>query len=87
MHQYDTYFKARAKDHLAYQQILLFQTNNIINHKGERETIDSLIIGPLKNVWSGALSNKIGNLAQCNDHGVHSNDTIDFIFISKVLKN
>ena len=46
MHQYDTYFKARAKDHLAYQQILLFQTNNIINHKGERETIDSLIIGP-----------------------------------------
>ena len=46
---------------------------------GKKETIESLLNGPMKEVWERAVSNKFGRLVQGNVHGVTSIDTIDFI--------
>ena len=47
-------------DHIVSQHLFPFQTNQIYNHKEEKEAIISLIVGPNKEVWLRALSNKLG---------------------------
>ena len=74
------HFKARAKYHLLSQHIFQIQTNTIYNHKGKEETITSLIIGPNKHVWLCAIGNKLIWLAQGNNHGVQSTETINLNF-------
>ena len=54
---------------------------------GKRETPDSLLTGPNKDVWIKATSNELGRLAQGNDHGVSPTDTIDFITHDQVPRN
>ena len=80
LHCYGENFRARSADHLVAQQIFRFQTNHIYKHKGKKETVTSLIIGPNKQIWLRALSHKVGQLVQGSDHGVQSTVTIDFIF-------
>ena len=53
---------------------------HIFNDLGEKQTLDMLLEGENKKVWSQALSNELGRLAQGNDAGVRSTDAIDFIF-------
>ena len=60
-------------------QFLYPIANHIYNHRGKKETIDSLRASPQKEVWEKALSNEWGRLAQGNVHGVNATDTIDFI--------
>jgi len=56
------------------------RVNHIYNEKtGKRETIDSLLNSPTRDVWIRALSNEWGRLAQGNNEGVIYQDAIDFI--------
>ena len=53
--------------------------NHICTKEGKKETIDSLLNGPNKNIWEKSLRNDWGRLAQGNMHGVRHADTIDFV--------
>ena len=62
--------------------------NHIYNEKtGKRETIDSLLNSPTRDVWIRALSNEWGRLAQGNNEGVVYQDAIDFISKNDVPKD
>lgn len=67
----------------------LYPTANHIYNEvtGKRETIDSLLNGPRSDVWSQALSNEWGRLAQGNDAGVVFQDAIKFIPQSEVPRD
>ena len=86
-HQYVTNLRSRAADHLLAKYIFQFQQNHIYIHKVEKKTISSLIIAPKKHVWLLTLNNKLGRLDQGNNLGVQYNDTVDFVFRSKVPNN
>ena len=87
---WDLYHKSMARISELLRHIVLYPNTfynstqiTFTTKKGKKETITSLIIGPNKNVWLRATSNKLGRLDQDNYHGVQSTDTINFIFISK----
>ena len=87
-HEYGTRFKSQAADYLLaqhlFQTILQPQVNHIYNSQGKKETIDTLLKGADRDIWTQALSNEIGRLAQGNDAGVRFTDTIEFILKSEV---
>jgi hypothetical protein len=72
-------FRHQATQYLAAQHVFQPTVNHIYNQHGKKETIDSLLRGPNKEVWKKAISNKFGRLAQGNIFGVTATDTIDFI--------
>ena len=53
--------------------------NHIFRPDGKKETIDSVLQGSDRDIWRQSLSNEWGRLAQGNDNGVLSTETIDFI--------
>lgn len=61
-HSYGTRFKSQAAEHLLAQHIFrnLFDLEDTVNHiydeNGKRETVDSLINSPNKDVWMHALN-------------------------------
>jgi len=61
-----------------------FSDNHIYKSDGTKETIDTLLQGPDKHIWTKSLSNDWGRLAQGNDSGVKGTDTIKFISKSEV---
>ena len=69
-----TRFFTAAAAHL-YQPML----NHIYRPDGKKETIDSVMQGSDRKIWNQSLSNEWGRLAQGNNKGVTSTDTIDFI--------
>ena len=82
-------FKAQFIDYLMVQHIYEACYNPSIRHiykpNGSKETTNSVLRGPHKDIWSKSLSNEWGWLAQDNAHDVQSTDTIDFISKSDVL--
>ena len=64
-------------------------STDTINHiyQGQhKETIDTLIEGPSKEVWQQALSNELGRLSQGNEK-VSGTDTISFINKNTIPRN
>lgn len=61
--------------------------NHISRPDGKRETIDTFLKGSDRTVWLRSLSNEWGRLAQGNDFGVSSTDTIDFIPKTQIPTN
>ena len=53
----------------------------------KKETIDSILQGSDRKIWTQSLSNEWGRLAQGNNNGVQSTDTINFIQSHEVPKN
>ena len=53
--------------------------SHIDDSTGKKLSIDKLLSGLDSNIWSQALSNKIGRLTQGNDAGVSWTDTMEFI--------
>ena len=90
-HSYGTRFKAQAAEFLLAQHLFgndyFPVVNHIYNEFGKRETVDTLINGPNKDVWLQALSNEFGRCAQGNDAGVRYTDAIEFIPKSEVPKD
>ena len=77
--------------HLATRQLLAqhtfnYQANHIYKPNGTKETIDSMLTGPSRVLWTQSLSNEWGRLAQGNSNGVRSTNTIEFIFQHNVPK-
>ena len=86
-----TNFKGLAADNLLAQHIFQQQTSPMINHifkeDGTKETLESLLAGPDKDVWNTALSNEWGRLAQGNKHGIKFSDTIEFVAAHNIPLN
>ena len=61
--------------------------NHICTVDGKRETINSLITGSNKDIWTKSLSNDWGLLAQGNSLGINGTDTIEFIHQHQVPKD
>ena len=81
-------FRHRATRSLTASAAHLYQptVNHIYRPDGKKETIDSLLQGSDRALWTQSLSNEWGRLAQGNDKGVVSTDTIDFITKEEVPK-
>ena len=59
--------------------------NHIYDDNGKKLKIHDLMSDPsTTNVWTRAMSNELGRLAQSNKYGVKSTDTIEFIPRSEV---
>ena len=86
-----TNFRALAADTLLAQHLFDNYFNPKVQHiykaNGKRETVDSVLKGPDHEIWNTALSNEWGRLAQGNQHGVKSTDTIEFIPKTQVPSN
>ena len=87
---YPQCYKSRAATYLLANQ--LFQptqqhSGSIYNADGSKASLDDLLTGTDKLVWTSALSNEWGRLAQGNAAGVAWTDTIDFIPHSEVPQN
>ena len=61
--------------------------NHIYQHDGKKGTIDTLLNGSNRDIWTQSLSNEWDQLAQGNDAGVIATDTVDFIHQHEVPKN
>ena len=55
------------------------QIQNIYTDTGKKETMDTLLSGPNKKIWTTALSNELGRLAQGVGSDIRGTDTIVFI--------
>ena len=86
--KYSQNFRARAATHLIAQHVYSVNhpTSNpsqscmhIFNDTGKKKSLDDLLTGTDKDVWTKSLSNELGRLAQGNVHGIKATDTIDFI--------
>ena len=53
--------------------------HHIFRPDGTKETIDTILRGSDRDIWTKSLSNEWGRLAQGNHAGVNYTDTIDFI--------
>ena len=87
-------YRGLAADYLYAQHIFsqcispIFLANHIFDENGKKQTLDNLLKGNHgKTRWAPALSNEWGRLAQGNDLGVESTDTIDFISFDQVPQN
>ena len=74
----------------AAQYLALTERFNQILHMfdkdGEKETLDSLLQGPMAKTWKESLSNELGRLAQGIRH-ISGNDVIDFISYLDIPKH
>lgn len=61
--------------------------SHIFNDKGKKETVDSLLNGPDKDIWTCSMSNELGRLAQANIHGIKATNTIDSVAKADVPAN
>ena len=52
--------------------------NHIFDKFGKKESLDSLLRGPMKKIWQLSVTREIGRLAQ-GILNVQGNDAIDFI--------
>ena len=85
-HKLGTNFKDLASRLLVAQHMFQHKACHIFRPNGTKETIDSMLQGPLRAVWEKSLSNEWGRLAQGNKYGVRSTDTIDFVHKHEVPK-
>ena len=60
--------------------------NHIFNDKGKKQSIDNLIIGPMKTTWLRSTANELGRIANGIPDRVRGTDCIEFIPKSKVPK-
>ena len=86
-----TRFRHFALQHLscsfAFQKVKSqMALNHIFNAEGKKMSMDSLLTGPDSTIWTTALSNELGRLAQGIGDRVVSTDTIDFIMKQEVPK-
>ena len=58
--------------------------NHIYDINGKRLTVDKLLKGPQAPIWTKSLSIELRQLAQGNQYGVSSTDTIEFIHLHEV---
>ena len=79
-----TNFRSMAAQYLVAEEIFMPRVNHIFRPDGKKETIDTLLQGSDRKIWTRSLSNEWGRLAQGNDHGVVATDTIDFIYRHEV---
>ena len=61
-----------------------YPINHVYNEKGKKETIDTFLSGPMKDVWVKSISNEYGRLTQGNKYGVKCTDCFDFILKNEV---
>ena len=74
------WYRTCATDSLQAQHIFQPSVSHIFDATGKKQSLDSLLQGPNGDTrWNPALSNEWGCLAQGNDAGVESTNTIDFI--------
>ena len=52
--------------------------NHMYDQMGKKQSLDSLLKGPTKNIWERALTNELGRLAQ-GINNIEGNDVVDFI--------
>ena len=69
-------FSAPSKDHQYHPQLIL---QHIFNDNGKKLTIDKLLNGKDKEIWSRACGNEIGRLAGGIKNRVQGTNTIEFI--------
>ena len=74
-----TNFRQLAVQYLTAQHLFQLCTNHIYRPDGKKETIDTLLKGSDRDIWTQSLSNEWGRLAQGNDNNVSATDTIEFI--------
>jgi hypothetical protein len=72
------------RESLQHVQHFEFHAHHIFNSQGKKETMDSLLAGDDSTIWTQALSNELGRLAQGIHGRVVATDTIDFIQRSEV---
>ena len=69
---------------LTAQEYIVPKLQHVYDINEKRHSLEKPINGDNKVVWIQALSNEWGRLAQCNDAGVESTDTIRFVHFSEV---
>ena len=80
-----TNFKHLAAQFLKQQHYVAQMMNHIYDVNGKKQSLDKLLNGKdSETKWFPALSNEWGRLAQGNDSGVESTNTIEFISYSEV---
>ena len=83
-----TNFKKFQLQYLFATEFFTPKVNHIYNKiTGKRETADTLLKGPDKDIWDRAVSNEIGRLARGNKYGVTFTETIEFIALHEVPEN
>ena len=85
--KHGTNFSNMAVNQIVAEQTFQLRANHIYRPDGRKETIDTLLQGSDRLIWTQSLSNEWGRLAQGNDAGVQPTDTIDFIHQHEVPKN
>ena len=80
-------YKDLAARVLSPQQIFQHKASHIFRPNKTKETIDSMLKGPDKELWTRSLRNEWGRLAQRTIHRVWSTDTVDFIHKHEVPQN
>ena len=80
------WYHKNTKGTLAWQahQTFKLQAHHIYRSYGRKETLDTVLKGSDQDIWRESLSNEWGRLAQGNNAGVCSTDTIDFIHCKEV---
>ena len=74
-----TNFRNIAARTILAQHLFAPTMHHLFQPNGRKETLDSVLRGNDAATWQRSLSNEIGRLAQGNDYGVTSTDTIEFI--------
>ena len=77
----------RCTTHSIAEDLYYQSMNHIYDSNGNKETIDLLINGKDSEIWTQALSNKLGRLAQGNDNGVEFTDCFEYIYKHKIPKD
>ena len=86
-HKNGTNFRHLASQQLVAQHICQNSAHHIYHPNGTKQTIYSMLAGPKRGIWTQSFSNEWGRLAQGNDDGVRSTDTIEFIYKYEVPKD
>ena len=76
---YGANFRHLAVQYITAQDMFQLLVNHIYCLDGKKETIDTLLQGSNRDIWTQSLSNEWGRLAQSNDKSVLATDTVDFI--------
>ena len=67
--------RAASRNNLQHMNL---QMNHMFDTTGKKQSLDALLKGPSNNIWSRALSNKLGRLAQ-GVRDIKGNNAVDFI--------